>query len=166
MFFFTKKSKEQKTVVTPDPIKVCLYGLFDMGLIVPASTNIFYYNQTAGYGVFHQQQEGIFVPIATADSRKDERHDLLSLELIDYFFRGPKWGGHCARIDEETADFMDAAFLKYGHTKSFRVDRTKFDQSHEAWVHITLDCPQQKTWMFSGITPFPKTAILTWPNSD
>jgi hypothetical protein len=51
-------------------------------------------------------------------------------------------------------------------TKYFRVDRSKLAQSQEAWVHITLEYPDQKSGLFSGIIPFPKTAILTWPNSD
>lgn len=169
MFFFSKESKEkEEAIVKASPMIVNLWRLSSAGMIIYAPTNVFYSNQTGGYGVYHPQQEGLFVPLSTASDRLGTKSICaLSDELYKYFGYHGKWKGHCYNgIDEETAVYMDELFLKYRVTEHLRVDRDKLSESHEAWVHITLHYPDPKWAFVEGLTPFPQKAIFTWPNSD
>jgi hypothetical protein len=137
------------------PITVLLYELDSLALIVPASTNVVYRNQTGGHACLSSHAEGYLVPFAGEVREKCKR--LLS------HFTGPKWSGWCAeRIDEETADEIDIILADVPGRNEIVVDRTKLEMSWEAWVHVKITGP------LLGLVEHgsPTEAILTWSNSD
>lgn len=84
---------------------------------------------------------------------------------LEAHFRGPKHGGGGAihGIDADDADVIDAILARARGTWS-RVDRSKLRQSHEAWIHVLLTGDDQG--LLEGLGPYPRPAVLTWPNSD
>ena len=138
-----------------EPTTVFLYELNSLALIVPASTKIVYRNQTGGHACLQSELEGYLVPFAGEVRDKCER--LLS------HFTGPKWGGWCSeRIDEETADEIDSVLAEMPGRDQITVDRTKLNQSCEAWVHVRIIGPLLALVEHAA----PSEAILTWRNSD
>lgn len=134
---------------------VLLYEIGGLALIVPASTNIVYHNQTGGHACLPSRIEGYLVPFAGEVPDKCER--------LWSHFTGPKWGGWCSEyIDEETADEIDGVLADMPGRDEIIVDRTKLDRSWEAWVHVKIRGPLLALVEHAA----PTEAILTWPNSD
>lgn len=138
-----------------EPITVLLYELDSLALIVPASTNVVYRNQTGGHACVPSQVEGYVVPFA--GNVGDACNRLRS------HFTGPKLGGWCSeRIDEETADEIDSVLADLARRSEIVVDHTKLNESWEAWVHVKIIGPLLA--LIEHTTP--SEAILTWSNSD
>lgn len=138
-----------------EPITVLLYELEHLALIVHSSTNVVYRNQTGGHACIPSDMEGYLVPFAGEVGDACNRLSLL--------FTGPKWGGWCSdRIDEETADEIDSVLAHVTRRGEILVDRTKLNESWEAWVHVKINGPLLSLVEHAK----PSAAILTWSNSD
>jgi hypothetical protein len=138
-----------------EPITVFLYELDCPALIVPASTNVVYRNQTGGHACVPSYQEGYLVPFA------GELRD--ACDRLQSLFTGPKWGGWCYdRIDQETADEIDSVLAQVARHGEIVVDRAKLNESWEAWVHVKITGPLLSLVEHAR----PSDAILTWSNSD
>lgn len=137
------------------PVTVLLYELDGLALIVPATTNVVYRNQNGGHACFQSEVEGYVVPFGGEGCKACER--------LWSHFTGPKWGGWCCeRIDDETADEIDAVLSGVARRVEIVVDRDKLNESREAWVHVKITGPLLA--LVEHATP--TEAILTWPNSD
>ncbi len=135
---------------------VLLYELQGIGIIIPWPSGVVYQNQTGGYACYQHQLEGILVPL------EGESADFYQ-KLNDFFFHG-KWAGWCNDgIDEETAELIEETLRRNPGYEAIRVDRTKLEESHEAWVHVAVEDPSA-IGLLGGFESFK--AILTWPNSD
>jgi len=134
----------------------CLNGI---GLIVAHPTGVQISNQVGGYACFHPSIEGVFVPLMEPEVDQQTR-------LYRYFV-GPKWQGHCyGWIDEETADFVDSVLDLSRTTKPIRVDRTRLQNSMEAWIYVVFDRAARPD-DYALYDQFPSgTGVLTWANSD
>jgi hypothetical protein len=128
-----------------------------LGLVVFLPTRVFYTRQVGGISCAHPEAQGVYVLL------RDHAREL------EAYFIGPKWGGLCTGgIDDETADFIDAFLDSTGlpGLRFIRVDRTRLQDSREAWVYVDVD------EQFSGAKCAPienlgaAKGILTWPNSD
>lgn len=53
-----------------DETRICLYGLDNPVLIVPAKTGVVYYNQVEGCGCSQKEQEGYIIPLPKIDLLK------------------------------------------------------------------------------------------------
>jgi len=138
-----------------EPTTVLLYELDSLALVVPASTNVVYVNQTGGHACVPAHMEGYVVPFA------GEAGD--ACNRLRSHFTGPKWGGWCSeRIDEETADEIDNVLADLAGRNEIVVDRTKLNSSWEACVHVKIIAPLLA--LVEHATP--SEAILTWSNSD
>ncbi len=134
---------------------VLLFAQDNAGLIIPWPTGILYLQQTGGVSTLEDKMEGCFVPLDDFAGHANEFHR---------FFTGPKWSGNCAEgIDAETADFIDATLGCIPGHATIKVDRSRFADSHEAWIYVTIADPVS-TGLLEGFAPC--SAILTWPNSD
>jgi len=60
------------------------------------------------------------------------------------------------------ADKVDEILSNCGFKNCIRVDRTKLESSHEAWVYVDID--GEKTDFLDGFGRCK--AVLTWQNSD
>jgi hypothetical protein len=136
-----------------------LFYVGGVGLILPWDTGVLYSNQTGGHGCLHPEVEGLYVPLFSEGAKIEK--------AFEAFFTGPKWQGWCSEgIDTETADFIDAVLEKEERTKGKKDNRKYLEDSHEAWIHVTLPdsgvVPE-----FSPIKGFRSMdAILTWSNID
>lgn len=71
------------------------------------------------------------------------------------------WRGHRSSTPE-SADQVDAILTRYNFSEGILVDRAKLEESHEAWVYVTLT--PGKWRVYQG--PPGKEGVLTWVNSD
>lgn len=138
------------------------------GLILLRPSGVLYRNQTGGYICEHPQEEGVFAPL-------DLEELVQARDDISNHFTGEKWNGYCFEgIDAETASFLDAVFtrtanLPFGLTQTLpflRVDRSRLQESHEAWIYVEVEEPAgvPEHNPFAGFGTC--RAVLTWLNSD
>jgi hypothetical protein len=135
-----------------------LWSLNGVGLIIAHPSGVRYSNQVGGYANFHPSIEGVFVPVMEPEVDQQTR-------LYRHFI-GPKWQGHCyGGIDEETADFVDGVLDLSSSTKRIRVDRSRLQESEEAWIFVVFTAAPEDSYAL--FTDFPSGAgVLTWANSD
>jgi hypothetical protein len=115
-----------------------------------------YRNQVGGVVCWQAEQEGIIAPLDFGDD--------VAAQIEGCPFPNGRQG-----ITEEIADVLDAIFASRPSTSIFKVDRTRLDESWEAWVYVTISrSPEFKTPGVPGlIYGFGATrGVLTWPNSD
>jgi hypothetical protein len=134
---------------------VCLYDA-GLGLVFPWPSGVMYANQACGHACLQPEVEGVFVPFDAEES----------WARLSEYFEGPKYLGSGAMrgLDVEDADFIDRILrdLRQGQVIT---DRVRLVESHEAWVHVIVEAEMDGS-LFTGLGPYPRPAILTWPNSD
>jgi hypothetical protein len=134
---------------------VLLYAQDNAGLIIPWQSGVVFQQQTGGSSCLQDSLEGIFVPLDDFAGHSQEFHR---------FFTGPKWNGNCVDgIDSATADFIDSTLGRIPGHSTIKVDRARFADSHESWIHVSISDPFS-TGLLEGFSP--GCAVLTWPNSD
>lgn len=154
----------KKTIKRNKPF-IRLYEAVGTGLIIDYPSGIIFSNQTMGYSCWQPEQEGIYVPVFNELAND---HKLMSPEIaLMKYFKGPlhKGTGAPNGISREDADFIDKLITsQYGGDKLI-VDRERLDVSHEAWIYMHMKGDVQED-LICGFAPYPRTAILTWCNSD
>ena len=148
--------------------KVLLYEHVGLGLIVASPSGVIYSNQAGGTACLQPELEGILIPL-----RNDcllEGNQLLSPAIaLEEYFTGEKWRGTGAihGINDEDADFIDGLLQAHRLTHCLKVDRTRLSESREAWIHVEVTSDEHtEIPLFSGLGPYPRPGVLTWPNSD
>jgi Family of unknown function (DUF6210) len=145
-------------------VLVRLFDIEGVGMIINYPSGVVYSNQTGGTSCLQPELEGCWVPFRTIYpiTGKNQPDKILT----DHFC-GPKWRGNGATsgIDNEEADIIDSLLEDCRFSGVVKVDRSKLKDSHEAWVFLQIlaDDPEET---FSGFNPYPRAAVLTWPNSD
>ncbi|HXG64310.1 MAG TPA: DUF6210 family protein [Blastocatellia bacterium] len=133
-----------------------------LGLIILWPSGVIYTHQTGGYNCLGPEEEGVFVRLYK------ELHDQEAM-LIDYF-GGPKWRGWCGdEIDNETADFIDQVLSLSERTIFLKVDRSRLQDSHEAWIYVDVSEPatQSNGYRPAAINGFGNCkGVLIWSNTD
>lgn len=144
---------------TEAKVFITLHDMNVTGMIIPYPSGVFYSNRAGGQACCYPSIEGIFMPVSLKRTdigcRCTLTDDLYSIYIGD-------WG--YGTITAELADAYDAVFLKYEETKNFRVDRTKFDHSADAWLYITFHDLDEHLLKLNAPLPFGNKGILTWPN--
>lgn len=132
-----------------------LYNLNGVGVIVKHPSGVIYSNQTGGHACLQPEMEGVFLPLDT-DHLPENYNDgnMYALESLE-------WRGHRG-MTPELADQVDAILTRHNFSEGILVDRTKLEESHEAWVYVTL-APSEWS-VYQG--PAGKEGVLTWVNSD
>ena len=127
-----------------------------LGLVFPWPSGVMYSNQACGHACMQPEVEGIFVPLEAEES----------WPRLSEHFEGPKYLGSGAMrgLDGADADFIDRVLrdLRQGRVVT---DRARLSESYEAWVHVIVEAETEWS-LFTGLGPYPRPAILTWPNSD
>lgn len=146
---------------------VRLFDAVGSGIVICCESGILIANQTGGTSCLQPEAEGIYVPL-----RNDYGliEPTLEAELTAYF-TGPKHGGAGATsgLDIADADFIDAQLVRVRLASEARVDRSRLSESHEAWIYLTIsgdETEDEDLALFAHFTPYPRSGILTWPNSD
>ena len=134
-----------------------LWNSSGLGLIILYPSGVYYSNQTGGYACLHPSVEGVYVPL--------ENEVIDQEKMLHDYFVGPKWLGACMRaIDEETANKIDEILALADESKLFKVDHSRFSDSHEAWIYVDVLESADETSTLKGFGICK--GILTWNNSD
>lgn len=114
---------------------VQLWNYIGLGLIILRPSGVFYSNQTGGHYCLQSKGEGIFVPVH--DECKEQEKNLLQYFTTE---RQEKIKERPMKYSlyNEDADFIDSVLDLSVATKVLRVDRERLDDSHEAWVYVTV----------------------------
>src|SRR5260221_11970552 len=107
-----------------------LWETESLGLIILKNTGVFIANQTGGYSCTESKAEGIYVPL------RPHAHEL------EAFFQ-EQWAIDGSPLDEKAADFIDnfLSLVEYGNLDFIKLDPTRFENSHDAWVHFNVSIP-------------------------
>lgn len=130
-----------------------------LGLIILQPSGAFYTLETGGYACYHAHAEGVFVPL---QREIDEDQEM----LLRAHFTGPKWEGWCSEgIDEDTAEYVNYVLSLSPSTSYLKVDRTRLDDSREAWIYVNVSEPTGDA--LPRISGFGKCkGVFVWGNSD
>ncbi|HEX7330792.1 MAG TPA: DUF6210 family protein [Pyrinomonadaceae bacterium] len=131
-----------------------------LGLIILRSSGVFYIHETGGYACHHERAQGVFAPLHRPPD--DDQEGLLVAH-----FTGPKWEGWCDDgIDEATADYVDYVLSLSPETDYLKVDRTRLDDSKEAWIYVNVHEPGHE-FALSPVSGFGECkGVFIWGNSD
>jgi hypothetical protein len=134
---------------------------FDVMLVIEHHSGVFYQNQVGGNVCAEEELEGVLAPVGL---------DAETVEVIANleYLNGRKG------ISDEIADAIDrilGAVQARRATKAdvVRVDRTRLQDSWEAWVYVVIDSPTSfpDDNLFDSRLGFGTArGVLTWPNSD
>jgi hypothetical protein len=134
---------EQKPIIE-------LFNFDGLGLIILFPSGVVYTNQVGGLGCLHPQAEGVFVPLSI-------RHKKVLFALQQNF------NGDWHHIKETDAQIVDKLLRSDGF-EFIKVDRTKLEESFEAWIYVDVEKLSEPVPLLNG---FGKVkGILTWENSD
>ena len=129
---------------------VCLYNLSRLGLILEdESSEVTYFNQVAGHSCSQRYAKGVFVFV---DDEPPKLYKTIAPYMTNRY-----------TLSVEDADFLDAAFADSDCATHLSVDRTKLEESAEAWVYVKID-PDVENLSYTGFNA--GAGILTWDNSD
>lgn len=172
--------------MTSKPL-ISLDTSYGVGVIILWASGVLYSNQAGGNFCLQPEAEGVFVPLLNEVVDQEK--------LLREYFISPKGTSYNYPIDDKAADHIDHVLSLSTPTKFMKVDRTKYDESYEAWVHVKIAAqPDEQPAVFNTATGIGKTAsgkilrdedypevgaffypfygfgecsgILTWCNSD
>jgi hypothetical protein len=115
---------------------ISLYGLEGLAVIVECPSGVLYTNQAGGVYCMRPTTEGVLIPLGS-ECRLEQK-------LNAFFAR------QAVRLQPPHADALDIILRTpeepYVVTPTFflEVDRSRLDESIEAWLHVTiLACPDE-----------------------
>ena len=112
--------------------RIKLYDLYGLGLILSFPSGVSYTNQAAGSVCLQPAHEGVLVPLT------DQLVDQEAL-LRNYFVTNFNIRRHGNSLNDEAADFIDNVLSMSRITSHIKTDRSKLDQSFEAWVNDKVE---------------------------
>ncbi len=137
----------------------------DLGIIVAWPSGVIYSNQANGVACEHPRLEGVFYPAAVDDS-DDVSLPRQNSELAAFVLNHRE--GNRGPLNERIADFIDDFLSRTNLPFTAVVDRSRFHDSVEAWVWLTLT-RGKKPWsslFVEGFDAYPLAGVLVWENSD
>jgi hypothetical protein len=139
--------------------EICLYDLDRLGLILLEPSGIFYHNQICGHACLQRFEEGFFAYI------RDDGKELYKAVSEYTLYKD--------HLTPEDADVLDGQFIQSFDAKYLRVDRSRLNDSMEAWVYVTIDqsfndnIKDESVYYNTAFKGFTSSrAVLTWDNSD
>ena len=146
--------------------RIKLWGHVGLVVIVEWLSGTLYSNQTGGTDCLHPEFEGVLVPLRNR-MHPDGSLKSPETELNQHFLDVHAGSGATYGLDEDDADFIDNLLQDYRLSQSLRVDRSRLNESHEAWVFAELLADDINEFpIFTGLGPYPRKAVLSWTNSD
>jgi hypothetical protein len=134
-------------------------SLNQVGIIILCDSGVIYHNQTCGVACMQRYQEGVL--LLPTDPELVYGAPIETYQCpIELGLRAMAWGA-ISGIDVNRADAIDSLLKGYPFTKTISVDRSRLDESEEAWVYVTLE-PTGAFYSGFGYC----YGILVWSNSD
>lgn len=135
-------------------------SLNQVGIIIVFNSGVVYHNQTCNVACMQRFQEGILVlptdPLLVLNAPFEVYQCPIEAAL-----RKMPWYA-ITGINAQRADEIDALLKSDGFTSGIAVDRTRLDESEEAWVYVTLEAKDY--FAYSGFGEC--RGVLVWANSD
>ena len=141
-----------------------LYDAIGLGVIINYPTGVLISNQTGGTACLHPSIEGIYLPLC--NDYYTETLKLISPEtdLNEYFTNEKHYGtGATHGLDEEDVEHITTILSKYHLDDLIKIDTSKLERSHEAWIYINIHNNDHELLSNFGAS---LTGVLTWTNSD
>jgi hypothetical protein len=144
---------------------VLLYDMEQVMLLIEDPDGVVYQNQVGGVVCWQAELKGILAPLEVTPEDTDR---IMSLP----------YPSGIQGITIEIADAIDEILARSSLTSFLKVDRTRLEESWEAWVHVLIDTPSGDALvdpgaplhfnMYTGpLYGFGRCrGVLTWPNSD
>jgi len=137
-------------------MRIELLSLTQTVLIIPGKTGVTYTNQVGGTECAYPELEGSIVPVEY-DIQLETPMNSLTLKIGKLF---PE--GNPGDITNDIAENIQFLLDSSPYTKDIKIDRSKLNQSKEAWLHVKVQ-GSLDDMIDSSID---KVAVLTWSNSD
>lgn len=126
---------------------ISLYDLGETALIILDPNGVTYTNQTGGNFCMQPEETGFLSPFGDGEVLVPQ------LERITL---------NACYLTDEQATAVDRILASYPETRSGRVDRSRLQESNEAWIYLLVS-PDEA----SAISGFGDVqGVVTWPNSD
>jgi len=137
-----------------------------LGLIINHPTGILISNQTGGTACIQSFTEGVYLPLCNDYSIDTHKFISPEIELTEYF-TNEKYNdtGAINGIDIDDAQHITKIISKFGLQNFIKIDIEKLQQSHEAWIYVTI-YPDNNNISLLNNFDYPLKGILTWCNSD
>jgi hypothetical protein len=127
-------------------------------IIINYPTGIFYENQVGGYECRQVEFEGVLAPVGIWPEA--------NTQIMELPFPG------AGALGVDVADRIDEILASNTRSQYLKVDRSRLDDSCEAWVFVHVETPENGTLQLVG--PYfgaphgfgTARGVLTWPNSD
>lgn len=154
--------KEDKTAsfyTSSRPVAVRLKAFVGTAIIVPFPSGAIYINQCGVMACLQKEMGGILIPVANDMSLTNL---LLSPEVnLHAYFSKFSSGTFLCSAD---ADVIDDILETHNLFPAISVDCTRLNDSHEAWVNVSLGIDFDRISGSDNITA--KEGVLIWGNSD
>lgn len=145
---------------TDDKPRIIL-SLNQAGVIILRETGIIYQNQTCGHACIQRCAEGALVLLTDPYLITENPVELYQCS-VEAGLKQIDWYRCYSRLDTTCADKIDEILQSNGYTKQISVDRTRLDESEEAWVYVKL-----KPLDYAHYVGFGECdGVLVWANSD
>lgn len=139
--------------------RVSLHYIPGMMLIIEHPSGVRYLNQVGGVVNAQEEMEGVLAPLDISEEAASR--------IEAYPYPQGRQG-----LSSGIATMIDDVLASEPGTRFLRVDRTRLDESWEAWVHVRFHSPD--TDDRSLVDPYFGEAygfgaargVLTWCNSD
>lgn len=139
--------------------KIDLY-LNQAGVIILFKSGVIYQNQTCNTACMQRCEEGILLLVCYA-YLVAALPEPLYLCPIESGLKKMEWGP-VEGIDEKRASEIDDLLQSESPTKHITVDRSRLNESEEAWVYVTLEPGEYGFYQGFGSCK----GVLVWGNSD
>jgi hypothetical protein len=140
--------------------RILLYDIADVHLVVGHPSGVLYRNQVGGTINYQAEIEGVLCPFELSNDASER--------LQNYHYPSGRQG-----LAAGIADAIDTILASEPVSRTVRVDRSRLEESWEAWVHVLIESPSTSALDLApdsyhgAIYGFGNvTGVLTWPNSD
>ena len=139
-----------------------LLSLNQAAVIILMSSGVIYQNVTGGYSCIERCAEGVLVPLVAPYLIISNPHDIYECPIERQLVSLPWNSRECYNPSEGCADKIDQILKTNGFSKNIVVNRSRLEDSTEAWVHVHIE-PLE----LANYQGFDRSeGILVWPNSD
>jgi hypothetical protein len=139
-----------------------ILSLNQTGVIILRETGIIYQNQTGGHTCAQRCAEGALV-LLTDPYLITDTPTMLYQCSIEAGLKKIDWNRcYFGRFDATCADEIDELLQSNGYTKAISVDRTRLEESEEAWIYVKIKPLEYANYVGFGECD----GVLVWANSD
>ena len=135
-------------------------SLNSAGVIILVNSGVIYENVTCGTACVRRCEEGVLL-LPTMPELVPDSSTEVYLCPVEAKLKAMEWGP-IQGINVVRASEIDSVLKNYGFTKGISVDKTRLQESEEAWVYVDVE-PAELS-LYSGFGSCK--GVIVWANSD